>query len=45
MADNQKLQLALEKDLETVKTSVEEVKKIADAALPSADLTKQKIWI
>lgn len=43
MADNQKLQLALEKDLETVKTSVEEVKKIADAALPSADLTKQKI--
>lgn len=43
MANNEKLQLALEKDLETVRTSVEEVKKIADAALPSADLTQTKI--
>ena len=43
MANNEKLQLALEKDLETVKTSVDEVKKIADAALPSADLTQTKI--
>lgn len=43
MANNEKLQLALEKDLETVKTSVDEVKKTADAALPSADLTQTKI--
>nr|DAE09677.1 MAG TPA: hypothetical protein [Myoviridae sp. ctjhW4] len=32
MANNEKLQLALEKDLEAVK-------KIAEAALPSADFT------
>lgn len=43
MANNEKLQLALEKDLETVRTSVDEVKKTADAALPSADLTQRKI--
>lgn len=43
MANNEKLQLALEKDLETVRTSVDEVKKTADAALPSADLTQTKI--
>lgn len=43
MAKNEKLQLALEKDLETVRTSVDEVKKTADAALPSADLTQTKI--
>lgn len=36
MANNEKLQLALEKDLEAVK-------KIAEAALPSADLTQTKI--
>lgn len=36
MANNEKLQLALEKDLELVK-------KTADAALPSADLTQTKI--
>ena len=43
MANNEKLQLALEKDLETVRSSVDEVKKTADAALPSADLTQTKI--
>lgn len=36
MANNEKLQLALEKDLEAVK-------KIAEAALPSVDLTQTKI--
>lgn len=43
MANNEKLQLALEKDLETVRTSVDEVKKTADAALPSADFTQEKV--
>ena len=38
MANNEKLQLALEKDLEAVK-------KIAEAALPSVDLTETKILI
>lgn len=36
MANNEKLQLALEKDLELVK-------KTADAALPSADFTQEKV--
>lgn len=36
MANNEKLQLALEKDLETVKQT-------ADAALPSADFTQEKV--
>ena len=43
MANNEKLQLALEKDLEIVRTSVDEVKKTADAALPSADLPQTQI--
>ena len=36
MANNEKLQLALEKDLETVRTT-------AEAALPSADFTQEKV--